>query len=88
MPHRGMASLASVDLVIKPWHSASLAWLNTLPPAKFKRRRRVETRHAGRTSGQGLLEEKERGLEGERGNPRRGLPSADEAQPRSLTGIE
>ncbi|MFH1799313.1 MAG: hypothetical protein ABH891_00505 [Candidatus Omnitrophota bacterium] len=37
-----------------------------------------------RTSGQGLLEEKERGLEGERGNPRRGFPSGDEAQTLSL----
>ncbi|MFA5168882.1 MAG: hypothetical protein WC530_10190 [Candidatus Omnitrophota bacterium] len=36
------------------------------------------------TSGQGLLEEKERGVEGERGNPRRGFPSGDEAQARSL----
>jgi len=35
-------------------------------------------------SGQGLLEEKERGLEGERGNPRRGLPSADELNPEAL----
>jgi len=26
-----MAALASVGLVEKPWHSASLAWLNTLP---------------------------------------------------------
>jgi hypothetical protein len=31
MPHRGMASLASVGLDEKPWLSASLAWLNTLP---------------------------------------------------------
>ncbi|MFA5167477.1 MAG: hypothetical protein WC530_02965 [Candidatus Omnitrophota bacterium] len=31
MPHRGMASLASVGLDVKPWLSASLAWLNTLP---------------------------------------------------------
>ena len=31
MPHRGMASLASVGLATKPWHSASLAWLTTLP---------------------------------------------------------
>ena len=37
-----------------------------------------------RTSEQGLLEEKERGLEGERGNPRRGFLSGDEAQARSL----
>jgi hypothetical protein len=31
MPHRGMASLASVGLDVKPWLSASLAWLNTHP---------------------------------------------------------
>jgi hypothetical protein len=31
MPHRGMPSLASVGLDEKPWLSASLAWLNTLP---------------------------------------------------------
>jgi hypothetical protein len=31
MPHRGMAELASVGLDEKPWLSASLAWLNTLP---------------------------------------------------------
>ena len=31
MTHRGMASLASVGLAEKPWLSASLAWLNTLP---------------------------------------------------------
>ena len=31
MPHRGMALLASVGLDVKPWLSASLACLNTLP---------------------------------------------------------
>ena len=31
MPHRGMASLASVGLDEKPWLSASLAWLTPLP---------------------------------------------------------
>ncbi|MFH1208669.1 MAG: hypothetical protein V1673_03845, partial [Candidatus Omnitrophota bacterium] len=33
-----------------------------------------------RTSGQGLCGAKERGLEGERGNPRRGFLSGDETQ--------
>jgi len=79
MPHRGMTSLASVGLDEKPWLSASLAWLNTLPDSGSQKKQRVETRHAGRTSGQGLLEEKERGLEGERGNSRRGFPSGDDA---------
>ena len=37
-----------------------------------------------RTSEQGLREAEERGLEGERGNPRRGFQSDDEAQARSL----
>ena len=31
MPRRGMASLANVGLDEKPWLSASLAWLITLP---------------------------------------------------------
>ena len=31
MSHRDMAALASVGLAEKPWHSASLAWLDTLP---------------------------------------------------------
>ena len=53
----------------------------------LKKGRRVETSHAGRTSGQGLREAEERGLEGERGNPRRGFPSGDEAQTRSLFPI-
>jgi hypothetical protein len=47
MPHRGMAALASIGLAEKPWLSASLARLNTLPAsALLKRKRRVETRHA------------------------------------------
>ena len=51
MPHRGMAALASVGLVVKPWHSASLAWLNTLPASTVQeRRRRVEPRHASPNS--------------------------------------
>ena len=37
-----------------------------------------------RTSGQGFREAEERGLEGERGNPRRGFLSGDETQARSL----
>jgi len=76
-----MAALASVGLAEKPWRSASLAWLDTLPAsAVLKRRRRVETRHARTTSGQGLREAEERGVEGERRNPRRGFLSSDEAQ--------
>jgi hypothetical protein len=37
MPHRGMASLASVGLAEKPWLSASLAWLTTLPASVSSR---------------------------------------------------
>ena len=54
MPHRGMASLASVGLNMKPWLSASLAWLNTLPALRSRegeglRRGTLEGR-AGRDS--------------------------------------
>ena len=76
-----MTSLASVGLVRK-----TLA-LGLLSVAHHTSRLRsieegtgIEMRHAGGTSGQGLLEEKERVLEGERGNPRRGFPSGDEAK--------
>ncbi len=54
MPHRVMASLASVGLDVKPWLSASLAWLNTLPASALRegeglRRGMLEGR-AGRDS--------------------------------------
>ena len=85
MPLRGMASLASVGLAGKPWRSASLARLNTLPAfATYTKRRRVETRHAKTTSRQGLHEMEQRGVEGERRNPRRRFLSGDEAQALSI----
>ena len=36
MPRRGMASLAGVGLVVKPWHSPSLACLTTLLASAVK----------------------------------------------------
>jgi len=84
MPHRGMASLASVGLDGKTVALGLLSVSQHTFRLPFKKRRRVEPRHARTTSGQGLLEEKERRVKGERGNSRRGFPSGDEAQALSL----